>query len=104
LCDRVAIMDHGQILQLDSPAALIRGLDAGVRISIERGLLSSAEAQALIGVEAVEDDGASISLATHQPSAVLQQLAAREALHGLQVKSATLEDVFLTLTGREYRA
>jgi ABC-2 type transport system ATP-binding protein len=35
---------------------------------------------------------------------VLAELASRQALQGLQVKSATLEDVFLTLTGREYRA
>ncbi len=38
------------------------------------------------------------------PAAVLTDLAQREALTGLQVRGATLEDVFLTLTGREYRA
>jgi ABC-2 type transport system ATP-binding protein len=43
-------------------------------------------------------------LASHEPSSVLAELAARNAMQGLQVKSATLEDVFLTLTGREYRA
>ena len=36
LCDRVAIMDHGRILRLDSPAALVRGLDAPVRILVAR--------------------------------------------------------------------
>ena len=40
LCDRVAIMDHGEILQLGAPAALVRGLDTPVRISVESGLLS----------------------------------------------------------------
>src|SRR5699024_10169170 len=34
LCDRVAIIDAGRILELDSPAALVRGLDAPVRISV----------------------------------------------------------------------
>ena len=52
LCDRVAIMDHGRLLRLDSPAALVEALDAPVQVVEKRG---------------------------------------------------TLEDVFLDLTGREYR-
>ena len=43
-------------------------------------------------------------MSTTNPAAVLAALAQRDALAGLQVKGATLEDVFLTLTGREYRA
>jgi len=35
---------------------------------------------------------------------VLSALAQRDALRGLSVRAATLEDVFLNLTGREYRA
>ena len=46
----------------------------------------------------------SLTVATRAPSAVLSGLADRNALRGLAVKSATLEDVFLNLTGREYRA
>jgi ABC-2 type transport system ATP-binding protein len=104
LCDRVAIMDNGRILQLDSPAALIRGLDAGVRISVDSSRIAPAVAQSIPGVESVEEDHSALVLSTHQPSQVLAELARRQALEGLQVKSATLEDVFLTLTGREYRA
>jgi ABC-2 type transport system ATP-binding protein len=104
LCDRVAIMDKGRILQLDSPAALIRGLDAGVRISVEPGALGVDTARGLRGVDSVEQDPSSVTLATHDPTSVLAELAGLQALQGLQVKSATLEDVFLTLTGREYRA
>ena len=40
LCDRVAIMDPGKILQFDSPAALIRGLDAPARITVAPGQLT----------------------------------------------------------------
>ena len=74
-----------------------------MRISIEPGLLTAEDARALDGVESVEDDGASISLGTHQPSTVLQQLAAREALQGLQVvdsqgsKVGKVETVFLDI-------
>ena len=82
LCDRVAIMDHGRILQLDTPAALIAGLAAPTRITTADG-------------ETVE---------TTDPAEVLTRLAAERRLDGVSVRTATLEDVFLHLTGREYRA
>ncbi len=49
----------------------------------------------------VDDDG--LVLQTKAPAQVLARLAAANALDGLQVRGATLEDVFLSLTGREYR-
>jgi ABC-2 type transport system ATP-binding protein len=109
LCDRVAIMDHGKILELGPPAALVRGLDHPVRISIESGLLDSATASALAASsgssqDQVADDGVSLTFATREPGVVLSGLADRGALNGLRVQGATLEDVFLDLTGREYRA
>jgi ABC-2 type transport system ATP-binding protein len=85
LCDRVAIMDAGKILELDTPAALVRGLDAPVRISV-----------LVDGVEQVVE--------TREPGNVLADLAAQGRLEGLSVKGASLEDVFLELTGREFRA
>jgi ABC-2 type transport system ATP-binding protein len=85
LCDRVGIMDHGRILELDTPAALVRGLDAPVHIT-------------------VVSDGVENTIETREPARVLADLAARDALDGLSVKGASLEDVFLELTGREYRA
>ncbi len=104
LCDRVAIMDHGGILKLGAPAALVRGLDTPVRISIESGLLPAADARALTPAGEVTDDGVSLTISTRDPAAVLAGLADRRALAGLRVQGATLEDVFLSLTGREYRA
>ena len=109
LCDRVAIMDHGEILQLGPPAVLVRGVDTPVRISVESGQLTAVDARALspgagpAGTD-VADDGVSLTIATRDPAAVLAGLADRHALTGLRVQGATLEDVFLTLTGREYRA
>jgi ABC-2 type transport system ATP-binding protein len=104
LCDRVAIMDRGRVLELDSPAALVRGLDASVRILVAPHLLPVDDAGRLPGVDEVEDDGAALVLTTRSPSTVLGRLAELDALEGLQVKAATLEDVFLNLTGRAYRA
>jgi ABC-2 type transport system ATP-binding protein len=104
LCDRVAIMDRGSILQLDSPAALVRGLDAPVRILVAPHQITLDQATAIDGVDDAVDDESAIVVSTRRPSDVLAELAARGALEGLQVKAATLEDVFLNLTGREYRA
>ena len=104
LCERVAIMDHGRILKIGSPAALVRGLAHPVRVSVESGLLAPEEARAVGGGAAVSDDGVSLTITTTDPAAVLAGLADRRALAGLTVQGATLEDVFLDLTGREYRA
>ena len=104
LCDRVAIMDRGRILAMDPPATLVRGLDAPTRVVLEHGLLPVDEARALVGVDSAEDDGVSLTISTRKPAPVLSALAERGRLDGLQVRTATLEDVFLELTGREYRA
>jgi ABC-2 type transport system ATP-binding protein len=82
LCDRVAIMDHGRILELDTPRELVRGLDAPTRITTADG-------------ETVE---------TREPTPLLARLSEEQKLDGIQVRTGTLEDVFLALTGREYRA
>jgi ABC-2 type transport system ATP-binding protein len=104
LCDRVAIMDHGRILESGPPAALVRGLPAATRISVASGVLSAEEARGLPGADEVTDDGVSLTISTADAPTVVADLAERGALAGVQIKGATLEDVFLNLTGREYRA
>ena len=104
LCDRVGIIDHGTILKLDTPRALVQALHAPVRITLAPDALDPAAAREVPGVDemSVRDDG--IELTTSEPSRVLTVLAERNALEGLSVKGASLEDVFLAETGREYRA
>nr|WP_042195030.1 ABC transporter ATP-binding protein [Kibdelosporangium sp. MJ126-NF4]CEL21586.1 ABC transporter, ATP-binding protein [Kibdelosporangium sp. MJ126-NF4]CTQ92367.1 ABC transporter, ATP-binding protein [Kibdelosporangium sp. MJ126-NF4] len=104
LCDRVAIMDRGTILAMDTPAALVRGLDAPTHIMLEHGTLRLDEVRAFTGVDDATDDGTTLRISTRKPAPVLGALAERGTLDGLQVRTATLEDVFLDLTGREYRA
>src|SRR5215469_15515225 len=104
LCDRVAIMDHGKILELGPPASLVRGLDAPTHIGIETGLLSVDEARRMFPSADVSADEVSLMISTREPAPVLAELAERKALRGLAVRGASLEDVFLNLTGREYRA
>ena len=104
LCDRVAIMDHGKILTVNTPAAMVRGLDAPTRISLPVSVLSLAQAHVVADKGVVTSDNGTVTVTTHDPAAVLTTLAERHTLDGLQVRGATLEDVFLSLTGREYRA
>jgi ABC-2 type transport system ATP-binding protein len=104
LCDRVAIMDAGKVLALDTPAELVRGLDAPTRIALPVHVLDVASARALAGGDGVEYDEEEVTISTRSPARVLTALAEADRLDGVSVRTATLEDVFLTLTGREYRA
>jgi len=105
LCERVAIMDNGRILTVDTPSALVRSLDSATHISISSGFLSAADtAEVAGGIATTDDDGLDLTFTTREPAAILTALADRSALDGLRVQGATLEDVFLELTGREYRA
>ncbi len=104
LCDRVAIVDHGRLLELDTPGALIRKLDAATRIGLAGEAIALEDARGLPGAESVRLDGSGLVIQTREPATVLAELGRREALEGLSVSKGTLEDVFLDLTGREYRA
>ncbi|WP_030167115.1 ABC transporter ATP-binding protein [Spirillospora albida] len=104
LCDRVAIMDEGRVLRLGAPAVLVRGLEAPARISVPSGVLTAEEARRLPGADEAGDDGVSLTIISRDPSAVVAAMAAEDALDGVQIRGATLEDVFLDLTGREFRA
>lgn len=100
LCDTVAIMDRGTIKAMDTPAELVRGIDAPTRLRLRPHSLDPVEAAAIDGVEHVEEDAGAQTLVTHDPSAVITALAGRGVLDGLQVRSGTLEDVVVAVTGR----
>ena len=103
LCDRVAIMDHGRLLALDAPRTLVRDLDAMTRVRLPQVVLDAAAARELPGAETVEEDGTDIVISSRSPAQVVAALAARNRLDGVSLRTATLEDVFLELTGRTYR-
>lgn len=102
LCDRVAIMDAGQILALDAPARLVRRLDVPVLVSVPSECLTADAARQLVGAEEVRSDPASTTIATRQRAAILHQLDQHRLLDVAEVSGASLEDVFLSLTGRRY--
>ncbi|MEW6568182.1 MAG: ABC transporter ATP-binding protein [Chloroflexota bacterium] len=108
LCDRVAIIDHGQIIALDSPENLIRGLEAESRIVfIAEGGLSTESLRVLAGVSRVEQHGERVVVCGRGQMLVGEVVNALSSsgvrFRDLRTEQPTLEDVFLTLTGREMR-
>jgi ABC-2 type transport system ATP-binding protein len=111
LADRVAIMDHGRILEQGSPRELIDTLGGAYVVEFEAtSPLSVPELSALAGVRSVEPrpDGTGWLLTTdglHEPvPALLALLGGRGgALTSLTTHRATLDDVFLARTGRQLR-
>ena len=109
LCDRVAIMDQGSIIALDTPAALVASLGAEqiVEFSASREIREETLA-ALAGVRAVRRMSGVCSLVVSDIGAALPALLAeieRESaeLLTLTTHQATLEDVFVSMTGRMLR-
>jgi ABC-2 type transport system ATP-binding protein len=114
LCDRVAVMDRGVIARVGSPAELIAGLGAAnvVEFHTSDRCLGTASLRALPGVTSVREspagDATRWTLSAPDPQLTLPALfalAEREAtrLAHLSMRSATLEDVFVSLTGRMLR-
>lgn len=111
LCDRVAILDHGQIVALDAPAALIRNLGMEERVLFTvAGALPPGFEKALPGEVCLKVDGERVVIHgnNHRQaplvSAVVNLLTAQGvAFRDLRTEQPNLEDVFLSLTGRKIR-
>jgi len=111
LCDRVAILDHGRIVALDTPAALIHGLEAEERVIFTLdGGLSPALEEALSQVGRLEVQGGQVTVHGKDGrkvplvSEVVSLLTGRGVpFRDLRTEQPNLEDVFLSLTGREMR-
>ena len=110
LCERVAVMDAGAIIALDSPSELIRGLSTPFQIRISTSIpVAMDDLAELPGVQQpVSQDGEYYLLPSFSTEATLPALLqwlndeSVSPLH-LEVISATLEDVFLKLTGKDLR-
>jgi len=110
LCDRVAVMDHGRIIALDTPEALINQHFRETAIEfVSLGEPPRERVAALPGVtQALFEDGHPTLYSTDVPRTMagLFELVTDGALafKDMTVRQATLEDVFLKLTGRRIRA
>jgi ABC-2 type transport system ATP-binding protein len=112
LCDRVAIVDRGRVIALDTPRALVASL--GAEHVVEFALADPARApsidelNALAGARDARHEGDAWAVGTSEVHlavpALIAALNARGAvLTNLATHSATLEDVFVALTGRHLR-
>ncbi len=112
LCDRVAIMDHGKIIALGTPRELIASIGVEHMVEFSAGSLAKAlEVSALRAIEGVRDvraDNGNVLMQVTElhraVPALLDELSRQGVpLTELRTHSASLEDVFVALTGRHLR-
>jgi ABC-2 type transport system ATP-binding protein len=111
LCDRLAIIDHGQIIAAGTPAALIAGLSGHhvVEFALQGGNGAGDDTWArLPGVQSVRSDDGLFCLQVDEPHHTIPALLSAVQQQGAQLahlttRQASLEDVFVQLTGRHLR-
>jgi ABC-2 type transport system ATP-binding protein len=111
LCDRVAIVDRGKVIAMDTPGELVASIGAGHVVEFPADAAIAVDLGALRGVEGVRDaraEDGSVRVQVVDLQRVLPALLAEVRrqdipLTELRTHSATLEDVFVFLTGRHLR-
>jgi ABC-2 type transport system ATP-binding protein len=107
LCHRVAIMDQGKILEIDEPKKLIDRLSDTIQVSfftdkqVDQNIFKT-----IPEIKKIHADYPKVTLeisSLDKISAVVNLLKQNNIIfYGFTVKTATLEDVYLQLTGKEY--
>jgi daunorubicin resistance ABC transporter ATP-binding subunit len=114
LCDRIAIVDHGKVLaegtvdELKSDADAVTVVTVRFEQQVPPGFAERVGLSGRPGVTKAEAEGDQLRVFSSEPENLLGELVALGAAEGLHVRDAStanpsLETVFLTLTGREYR-
>jgi ABC-2 type transport system ATP-binding protein len=112
LCDRVAIVDHGKEIALGTPRELIASTCAEQMVEFTAGSVSHTldvpSLRRIAGVREVRTENGSVlmqvaELHTSVPALLAELTRQNVPLTELRTHSATLEDVFVTLTGRHLR-
>ncbi|HEY1188625.1 MAG TPA: ABC transporter ATP-binding protein [Gemmata sp.] len=113
LCDRVAVIDHGKVIALGTPGELIARVGGEHVIALDLDPATQTrpdpkELAELPTVNSAREEGDRVTLTAGEPHralpALLDLIRARGVkIAGLTTRTATLEDVFVTLTGRHLR-
>jgi len=112
LCDRIAIVDHGKLVAIGTPAELKRGVPGNnvVEVHFDRDTEEWRERlEKLTGVTSVQPESAGfyrvLTSSGSQTTTELVELAAGlgEIITSLSVQNTTLDDVFVHYTGRQLR-
>ncbi len=110
LCERVAIVDHGRVIALGTPRDLIASLQAEhvLEFAVSEGTLEEALLGRLDGVRAASREDGRYHLQVAELHRTMPALLSELRRQGMQLTelrthSATLEDVFVSLTGRHLR-
>jgi ABC-2 type transport system ATP-binding protein len=111
LCDRVAIMDHGKIIALDTPQQLIGSVGGEHIVEFSVGPDAAVNAVALLEIDGIQShrvDAGLHQLSVSELHTAVPAIFAELETQGLDLSefrthSATLEDVFVSLTGRNLR-
>jgi ABC-2 type transport system ATP-binding protein len=108
LCDRVAIMDNGKIISLDTPENLIKSIAMETRITVGvAGDFDTESLNLIKGAVRHERSGDDLIIYGHDRSITKETVSFlvnnNINFHDLRIEQATLEDVFLALTGKQIR-
>ena len=106
LCDRVAVVDHGRVVALDTPQRLIDGLGLPSVVRFTTSEPDLGWLEKLDVVESMARHGEAVEV--RGTGAALALVASELVAHGivpvdLRVERPTVEDAFLALTGRDVR-
>jgi ABC-2 type transport system ATP-binding protein len=112
LCDRVAIMDHGKILALDTPAALKQSVDADTVVTVKAGgdpdQLAALLTREVAGVTRSRRTDNGVQLHVQGSDRLVPRIVLAAERGGfdvidLSIAEPSLETVFINLTGKELR-
>jgi ABC-2 type transport system ATP-binding protein len=105
-CHRIAIMDHGRIVALDTPAGLKAEIgEELLTLECDDEAFARRLSEDLAALGGTEWQGRTVRLAARDVASLLPQVAQRAGAHlaRAEIHRPTLDDVFLHLTGREIR-